>query len=176
MSSTFSSQMSREDQVNLNSYANTFISSNFFFSRFKYLWNPMANPSQKPQMASTLSWCSGAHHSRYGGTVTTMKNDPPPLVLRQFQPATKLGPIGHTIYSRPIWPLLVLYGIFGHITIPWPFLGSSHILQSLASLANSLTLNPQACIFVLVLGVSLYLLGGSGSPSHHQWVWTNPFH
>ncbi|MBW0534055.1 hypothetical protein O181_073770 [Austropuccinia psidii MF-1] len=29
--------------------------------------------------------------------VTTTKNDPPPLVLRQFQPGTKLGPIGHTI-------------------------------------------------------------------------------
>ncbi|MBW0531244.1 hypothetical protein O181_070959 [Austropuccinia psidii MF-1] len=54
-------QMSREDQVNLNSHANTFISSNFSFN-IKTSGIPTFNPSQQPQQPSTLSWCSGAHH------------------------------------------------------------------------------------------------------------------
>ncbi|MBW0586437.1 hypothetical protein O181_126152 [Austropuccinia psidii MF-1] len=82
---------------------------------------------------------------------------------------SNLGPIGHTIYLWPIWPLLVLYGIFGHITIPWPFMASGHILPSLASLANFHILNPQAYIFVLGLEVSL-------SPSPHHGLCANPFH
>ncbi|MBW0465694.1 hypothetical protein O181_005409 [Austropuccinia psidii MF-1] len=41
---------------------------------------------------------------------------------------------------------------FGHNTIPWPIMASGHILPSLASLANSHILNPQASIFVLGLG------------------------
>ncbi|MBW0499074.1 hypothetical protein O181_038789 [Austropuccinia psidii MF-1] len=142
----------------------------------------MSNPSQQPQQASTLSWCSGAHHSRQGGTVTTTKNDPPLLVLQQFQPKTKLGPIGHTISLWPIWPPLVLYGLLAIPLFPgqsWPqpsFMASGHILPSLASLANSCILNPQASIFFLGLRGPLCLLGGSGSPSPHHWLWANPFH
>ncbi|MBW0518418.1 hypothetical protein O181_058133 [Austropuccinia psidii MF-1] len=37
-------------------------------------------------------------------SVTTTNNDPSLLVLWQFQPETKLGPICHTISSWPIWP------------------------------------------------------------------------
>ncbi|MBW0584147.1 hypothetical protein O181_123862 [Austropuccinia psidii MF-1] len=89
-----------------------------------------------------------------GGTVTTTKNDPPLLVLRPFQPKTKLGPIGHTISLWPIWPPLVLYGLLvisifpGQLSPQSSFMASGHILPSLASLANSHILNPQASIFV----------------------------
>ncbi|MBW0582422.1 hypothetical protein O181_122137 [Austropuccinia psidii MF-1] len=48
-----------------------------------------------------------------GGTVTTTKIDPPPWVLRQFQPGTKLGPIGHTISFIANWSLLAPYGSYG---------------------------------------------------------------
>ncbi|MBW0578975.1 hypothetical protein O181_118690 [Austropuccinia psidii MF-1] len=96
--------------------------------------------------------------------VTMTKNEPPPLVLQQFQPATKLGPIGHTISLWEIWPLLVLYGILAISLFPgllwpqeischhWTFMAPGHILPSLASLANSQIPNPQASIFVLGLG------------------------
>ncbi|MBW0568625.1 hypothetical protein O181_108340 [Austropuccinia psidii MF-1] len=116
---------------------------NFSFQDSNTSGIPTSNLSQQPQQASTLSWCSGAHHSRQGGIVTTTKNDPPPLVLRQFQPGTKLGPIGHTISLWPIWPLLILYGILGislSLGLLWPqssLMASGHILPSLASLANS---------------------------------------
>ncbi|MBW0478033.1 hypothetical protein O181_017748 [Austropuccinia psidii MF-1] len=63
------------------------------------------------------------------GLVTTTKNDPPPLVLRQFQPGTKLGPIGHTISLWPIWPHLVLYDILAISPSPgplWPQAISCH--------------------------------------------------
>ncbi|MBW0583112.1 hypothetical protein O181_122827 [Austropuccinia psidii MF-1] len=88
--------MSKEDQINLVPYANLFTCLKVF-SRFITSGIPMPNPSQQPQQAFTLSWCSGAHHSRFGGTVTSTQNDPPQLVLRQSQPENKLGPIGHTI-------------------------------------------------------------------------------
>ncbi|MBW0478515.1 hypothetical protein O181_018230 [Austropuccinia psidii MF-1] len=61
--------------------------------------------------------------------VTTMKDDPPPLVLWQFQPGTKLGPIGHTISLWPILPLLVRYGILAISLLPgllWPQAISCH--------------------------------------------------
>ncbi|MBW0573599.1 hypothetical protein O181_113314 [Austropuccinia psidii MF-1] len=91
-------------------------------------------------------------------TVTTMKNDPPLLVLWQFQPETKLGPIGHTVSLGSIWPSLVLYGLLAISYFPvqlWAqpsFMASGHILPSLDSLANSHILNPQASTFVLGLG------------------------
>ncbi|MBW0555968.1 hypothetical protein O181_095683 [Austropuccinia psidii MF-1] len=53
--------MSREDQVNLNSYANTFISSKFSFQDSNTSVIATPNPSQQPQQASNLSWCAGAH-------------------------------------------------------------------------------------------------------------------
>ncbi|MBW0556206.1 hypothetical protein O181_095921 [Austropuccinia psidii MF-1] len=63
--------MSREDYINLNSYANIIISSKLSLHDSTIPGIPLSNPSQQPQQASTLSWCSGAHHSRSGGTITT---------------------------------------------------------------------------------------------------------
>ncbi|MBW0551009.1 hypothetical protein O181_090724 [Austropuccinia psidii MF-1] len=51
---------------------------------------------------------------------TTTKNDPPLLVLRKFQPETKLGPISHTISLWPIRPPSGALWHFSHITLPWP--------------------------------------------------------
>ncbi|MBW0523142.1 hypothetical protein O181_062857 [Austropuccinia psidii MF-1] len=95
---------------------------------------PTSKPSQQSQKASTLSWFSGAPHSREGGTFTTTKNEPPVLVLRQFQPKTKLGPIGHTTLLWPIWPRLVLYRLLaiplfpGDLWLQPSFMASGHIL------------------------------------------------
>ncbi|MBW0534847.1 hypothetical protein O181_074562 [Austropuccinia psidii MF-1] len=56
--------------------------------------------------------------------VTTMKNKPPQLVLRQSQPGTKLGPIGNTISFMANWPPLVLYGLL--VIAPFPLAISCH--------------------------------------------------
>ncbi|MBW0557690.1 hypothetical protein O181_097405 [Austropuccinia psidii MF-1] len=55
-------------------------------------------------------------------SVTTTKNDPPQLVLRQSQPETKLGPIRHTISFMANRPPLVLYGPLVITPFPWPFM------------------------------------------------------
>ncbi|MBW0586270.1 hypothetical protein O181_125985 [Austropuccinia psidii MF-1] len=75
----------------------------------------------------------------------------------------------HIVYGQ-LAPFCVLW-TFGHSTFP---LASGHILPSLAFLANFHIPNPQASIFVLVLGVSFCLLGGSGPPSHNH-ILGHPF-
>ncbi|MBW0513353.1 hypothetical protein O181_053068 [Austropuccinia psidii MF-1] len=135
-----------------------------------FLWS--SEHTIKPQTPSTQN-----------AAVTTTKNDPPPLVLHQFQPGTKLGPIGHTISLWPIWPLLVLYGILAISLFPGLFLpqssfmASGHILPSLASLANSsISPTPRSLSLFLGLGVSFCVLGGSGPSSQNQPFWATPFH
>ncbi|MBW0518072.1 hypothetical protein O181_057787 [Austropuccinia psidii MF-1] len=62
-------------------------------------------------------------------TVTTTQNDPPLLVLQQFQTETKLGPIGHTVSLWLIWHPLVLYGLLAISLFPgqlWPQAISCH--------------------------------------------------
>ncbi|MBW0497761.1 hypothetical protein O181_037476 [Austropuccinia psidii MF-1] len=116
------------------------------------------------------------------GSVTTTRIDPSPWVLRQFQPGTKLGPIGHTIYFMPNWSPLVPYAhlaitlssaIYGHQS---SFMASGHILPSFASLANFHITNPQAFIFDFAPGGSFCLLGASRTPSHLHPIWATPFH
>ncbi|MBW0570191.1 hypothetical protein O181_109906 [Austropuccinia psidii MF-1] len=68
--------MSKEDQASPTSYASIFnISRKFLF--FK---RPPPHPSLKPfptaSTGFTLYWCSGAHHFKVGGTVTTMEIHP----------------------------------------------------------------------------------------------------
>ncbi|MBW0578317.1 hypothetical protein O181_118032 [Austropuccinia psidii MF-1] len=74
-------------------------------------------------------------------SVTTTKNDPPLLVLRQLQPETKLGQLA-TQY---------LYGQFG------PLWCSMDFRPYQSSLANSHILDPQASIFIFGPGGSLCL-------------------
>ncbi|MBW0468308.1 hypothetical protein O181_008023 [Austropuccinia psidii MF-1] len=65
------------------------INYQFLFSRFKTSGIATSNISQQPQMGFTLSWCSGAHHSRWGYSQNHRK-DPTQLVfygksiLRQY--------------------------------------------------------------------------------------------
>ncbi|MBW0584031.1 hypothetical protein O181_123746 [Austropuccinia psidii MF-1] len=102
--------MSKEDQINLTSYANLFNSLKVLF-KIQYLWNPY---SQSVSTASTglyLILVLRSSPFKVGGTVTTTKNDPPQLVLQQSQPETKFGPIGHTISFMADCPPLVLYGL-----------------------------------------------------------------
>ncbi|MBW0533056.1 hypothetical protein O181_072771 [Austropuccinia psidii MF-1] len=93
--------------------------------------------------------------------VTTTKNDPPPLVLRKFQPGANWP---HHIFMSNLAPSGALWH-FGHITISWPFMASGHILPSLASLADFHIPNPQASTLFFgpggVLG-PLALIIGSG--------------
>ncbi|MBW0547918.1 hypothetical protein O181_087633 [Austropuccinia psidii MF-1] len=56
-------QMSKEDQAILMSYVNL-LPAMKFFSKFNTSGFLMSNPSQQHQKASTLVWCSGAHHAR----------------------------------------------------------------------------------------------------------------
>ncbi|MBW0567818.1 hypothetical protein O181_107533 [Austropuccinia psidii MF-1] len=73
----------------------------------------------------TLQLISLAIH----GGVTTTKNDPPLMVLPQFQIVTELGPIGHTISLWQIWHPLVLYGPLAISRFPgqlWPQAISCH--------------------------------------------------
>ncbi|MBW0512081.1 hypothetical protein O181_051796 [Austropuccinia psidii MF-1] len=83
------------------------------------------------------------------------------------------------------WPRHIFYGQLSplcvlwhpcHNTFPWPFYGLSHILPSLAFLANSHFTNPQAFIFDFGLGGSFCLLGASRPPSPHPWIQGHPFH
>ncbi|MBW0536738.1 hypothetical protein O181_076453 [Austropuccinia psidii MF-1] len=92
-----------------------------FFSRINTSGIPTPNPSQKPQQALTLSWCSGAHHSRQGGTVTTKSNDPPPWVLGNLAWDQVGANWPHHILCGKLAPFGVLWP-FGHITFPWPFM------------------------------------------------------
>ncbi|MBW0543073.1 hypothetical protein O181_082788 [Austropuccinia psidii MF-1] len=116
-------------------------------------------------------------------SVTTTKNDPLLLVLRQSQPETKLGPIDHTISLLPIWPLLVLYGILAISLFPglsWPqaaVMASGHILPSLASVAKSaISPTPRSLTLFLGLGVSFSFLAVSVPSSHNPPFWATPFH
>ncbi|MBW0572775.1 hypothetical protein O181_112490 [Austropuccinia psidii MF-1] len=84
--------------------------------------------------------------------VTTTKNDPPPLVLRQFQPGTN-------------WPHHIFMANFTPSGALWHF---GHILPSLASLANSQIPNPQASIFVLG---PLAIIIGFGTPLFIRGSW-----
>ncbi|MBW0513662.1 hypothetical protein O181_053377 [Austropuccinia psidii MF-1] len=78
------------------------------------------------------------------------------------------------IYGQfgPFWFSMDFLAISPSPGLLWPqpsFMASSHILPSLASLANYHILHPQDSIFVLGLEVSL-------SPSPHHGLWANPFH
>ncbi|MBW0576667.1 hypothetical protein O181_116382 [Austropuccinia psidii MF-1] len=96
--------------------------------------------------------------SHWSEPVTTTKNDPPLLVLRQLQAETKLGPIGHTISLWPIWLLLVLYGILAISLFPGLLLP-----QAISCLANSsISPTPRSLSLFLGLGVSFCFLGVSG--------------
>ncbi|MBW0503078.1 hypothetical protein O181_042793 [Austropuccinia psidii MF-1] len=96
------------------------------------------------------------HFEAPHASVTTTKNDPPSLVLRQFQPGTNWP---HHILMANLAPSGALWH-FGHITIPWPPLPST----------------PRPLSLFLGLGGSLCLLGGSGTPSPHHCIWAHPFH
>ncbi|MBW0586007.1 hypothetical protein O181_125722 [Austropuccinia psidii MF-1] len=67
-----------------------------------------ANQGTEPQIERLDILC---RKSSLNPCVTTTKIDPPPWVLRQFQPGTKLGPIGHTISFMANWSPLVPYGL-----------------------------------------------------------------
>ncbi|MBW0566285.1 hypothetical protein O181_106000 [Austropuccinia psidii MF-1] len=70
---------------------------------------PMASSSRRRDGLSPLQFPA----AQVLPSATTTKLDPPPWVLRQFQPGTKLGPIGHTISFMANWSPFVLYG---HLT------------------------------------------------------------
>ncbi|MBW0535558.1 hypothetical protein O181_075273 [Austropuccinia psidii MF-1] len=129
--------MSREDQVNLNSYADTFISSDLFFSRFKIPLESLC-PIHLNSLNRLLPYL-GAQELTIQGR----------RVLSQPQRMTFLHWCCSNSNLRPSganWP----HHIFMANLVPsdalWSF---GHILPSLASLANSHILNPQASILVL---------------------------
>ncbi|MBW0548318.1 hypothetical protein O181_088033 [Austropuccinia psidii MF-1] len=155
--------MSRDDYVKLNSYANIIISSKFSLKDKNTSGIPLSNPSQQPQQASTLSWCSGAHHSREGGTVTTTSST---LLLHgcSYPTWSQVGAnwSHHYIYGQ-VAPLGVLW-LLRHNPFEWPFMTSGHILPSLAFLANFHLTNPQAFIFDFGPGRATYGSYGPYSP------------
>ncbi|MBW0496086.1 hypothetical protein O181_035801 [Austropuccinia psidii MF-1] len=85
--------MSEEDQIILKSYANL-LKVIKFLSRFNTSGIPTPNPSQKPQQAFNLVWCSGAQHSRWGVLSQThvMPPNGAPYGLYSPQSLEPLGP------------------------------------------------------------------------------------
>ncbi|MBW0585798.1 hypothetical protein O181_125513 [Austropuccinia psidii MF-1] len=145
--------MSREDHVNLNSYANDLISSNFLF-KIKIPLEP-PRPIHLNSLNRLLPYLDAQELTIQGRGVLSQ---PRRLTLLQGCCGnSNLEPVGAN------WPHLVSYGQlvpssalwpFGHKTFPygksWPpssFMASGHILPSLASLANFHITNPQAFIF-----------------------------
>ncbi|MBW0525874.1 hypothetical protein O181_065589 [Austropuccinia psidii MF-1] len=93
--------------------------------RYSNGWNPLSSKSQIKKIKEYHSKKKEASME----DVKTTKNDPPSLVLWQFQPETKLGPIGHTISLWPIWPPLVLHDLLAISLFPgqiWPQAISCH--------------------------------------------------
>ncbi|MBW0544583.1 hypothetical protein O181_084298 [Austropuccinia psidii MF-1] len=131
--------MSREDYINLNSYANIIISSNLFF-KIKYRWNPSVRSVSTASTGFCLILVLMSSPLKVGGTVTTTSLT---LLLDGCGNPTwsQVGPIGHVISVMANWPPWVFYGI--HTITP----SNGHILPSLAFLANSHFTNPKAFIF-----------------------------
>ncbi|MBW0480989.1 hypothetical protein O181_020704 [Austropuccinia psidii MF-1] len=93
-----------------------------------------------------------------------------------IQPGAKMGPIGHVMSFMANWPPWVSYGIYAIAPLNhhlWPQAISCHHWPSWP-ISTSPTPRPSS--FILGLGGSFYLPGGSGPPSHHHWPLANPFH
>ncbi|MBW0541312.1 hypothetical protein O181_081027 [Austropuccinia psidii MF-1] len=123
MSSTFSSQTSKEDQVNLNSYANTFISSNFFFSTFKYLWHPYVQSVSTASTGFYFILVLRSSPFKVGGYFHNHKEYPSSIGVAEI-PTWGNWPhqifMGNFAPSGSLWP-------FDHITLPWPIMAPTII-------------------------------------------------
>ncbi|MBW0519981.1 hypothetical protein O181_059696 [Austropuccinia psidii MF-1] len=164
--------MSREDQVNPISYAIISTSSKFSFQESIPLES--LHPIRLNSLNRLLPYLGTQELTIKGRGVLSQPRGMTPLH----------GCCGNLSWNqvRANWPTLMLYSPLAIAPPPglsWPqssFMASGHILPSLAFLANFHIPNPQASIFVLGLGVSLCLLGGSGPPSNHHYPWATPFH
>ncbi|MBW0574170.1 hypothetical protein O181_113885 [Austropuccinia psidii MF-1] len=136
MYSTFSSQTSRENQVNLNSYANTFISSNFLFR----IQNPLKSPHpiHLSSLNRLLPYLAAQELTIQGrGYCHNHKEGPSSIGVAAIPTWDQVGANWpHHILMANLAPSGALWN-FGHIPLPCPFMPSGHILPSLASLANS---------------------------------------
>ncbi|MBW0470106.1 hypothetical protein O181_009821, partial [Austropuccinia psidii MF-1] len=93
-----------------------------------------------------------------------------------IQPGAQMGPIGHVMSFMANWPPWVFYGSYAIAPLNhqlWPQAISCHHWPSWP-ISTSPTPRPSS--FILGLGGSFYLPGGSGPPSHHHWPLANPFH
>ncbi|MBW0473486.1 hypothetical protein O181_013201 [Austropuccinia psidii MF-1] len=156
--------MSEEDKIILIPYANL-VPVIEICTRLNTCVIPMTNPFQKPQQAFTLVGFSGAHHSRWGGTVTTMCNHPQMGVYGKYSLTPFYGQLDH---FGVLWP-------FSNMTSHWSLMASGHILQPLALFPILHLTNPQANGFFLDLQGASGLPGASGPSTHHQGLWPNPF-
>ncbi|MBW0541105.1 hypothetical protein O181_080820 [Austropuccinia psidii MF-1] len=80
----YKSQLSKEDQITPVHMPNSNQLS-FGASIFNTPGTPQSNSFQQPQQDFYFSWCSGAHHLRWGYCHNQGKN-PPDWGLCQFQP------------------------------------------------------------------------------------------
>ncbi|MBW0514282.1 hypothetical protein O181_053997 [Austropuccinia psidii MF-1] len=147
--------MSIEDQVNLNSYANTFISSQFFFSRFKYLWNPHIQSVSAASTGFYLILVLRSPPFKVGQYCHNHKECPSSIGVAEIPTWDHAGAYWpHHIFMANLASSGALWH-FGHITLPWPLMASGHILPSLSSLANSsISPTPRSLSLFLGLGVS----------------------
>ncbi|MBW0541327.1 hypothetical protein O181_081042 [Austropuccinia psidii MF-1] len=135
-----------------NSYSNTLISSKFFFSRLKDLWNPYVQSVSTALTGFYLILVLRSSPFKVGGYCHNHKECPSSIGVTAIPTWDQVGANWpHHIVLANLAPSGALWH-FGHITIPWPFKASGHILPSLAPLANSQIPNPQASIFVLAQG------------------------
>ncbi|MBW0549794.1 hypothetical protein O181_089509 [Austropuccinia psidii MF-1] len=110
-----------------------------------------------------------------------MCHDPPNGCLWQIYPDLNLWTIGHIISFMANWPFLMFYALWAISTSSghsWPkisFMASGHILQSLASFANSPPHQPPGKCPYFGNGDSVFLPGASGPSSSHQGLWPTPF-
>ncbi|MBW0538179.1 hypothetical protein O181_077894 [Austropuccinia psidii MF-1] len=168
MSSTF--QTKCQDKTKSTSiHMPTLLSVQIFFSRFSNLWNSHIQSASTASTGFYLILVLRSSPFKVGGYCHNHKECPSSIwCCGNSNLGPSWGQLSTPYFMANLAPSGALWH-FGHITIPCPFMASSHIRPSLASLANSHTLNPQAS--VLVFGP-----GGSESPSHHHCVWTTPFH
>ncbi|MBW0540266.1 hypothetical protein O181_079981 [Austropuccinia psidii MF-1] len=159
MSSTFSSQMSREDQVNLNSYANTFIRSKFSFQDSNTSGIPMSNPSQKASTGFYLILVLRSSLFKVGGYCHNHKECPSSIgvvAIPTWGQMANLAPSGALWNFWPYHYSLAFYG-------PRPY-------PAIIGLPGHFPY-PQHPGLYLCVGP-----GGSGSSRPHHGFWANPFH
>ncbi|MBW0474427.1 hypothetical protein O181_014142 [Austropuccinia psidii MF-1] len=122
--------MSKEDQVILTSYAHLLpvIKS---LSRFNTSGFPTSNPSKQPQQDSTLVWCSGAHHSRWGvlsqpcvitsnGCLWEIYPDPNLWPIENVIRCMAFGPYLNLLDTYDLRPYPVIIGLLSNSPPPQP--------------------------------------------------------